>query len=164
MAPKSLLRHERTRSPVADFLPGTRFERVLLDEPARCAPTEVRRLLLCSGRLYVDLFAARQACAEAAQRTAILRLEQLSPFPYDRVAEAMERYPNAELVWCQEEPMNQGAWTYVRPRIETACRRNGADQGRALRYVGRQPGAAPATGLLQLHTAELEAVVLEAFA
>ena len=80
-------------------------------------------MLLCSGRIWIDLLAAREALGEAGRSIAILRLEQIAPFPYDLLASALESFPRAELLWVQEEPLNAGAWSYVRPRIDMVAAR-----------------------------------------
>ena len=162
------------RSPLEEFLPGQRFKRVLLDEPTCESPADATRILICSGRLWVDLLAARDDMGEAGNGIGILRIEQIAPFPFDLVASTIERYPNAELCWVQEEPLNYGAWGYVRPRIELLTAEHSATAdgatthasaqtaARSVRYIGRRPSAAPATGLLELHKAEQENLLREA--
>jgi 2-oxoglutarate dehydrogenase E1 component len=153
--PKSLLRHPRCVSPLADLAEG-RFEPVIDDRAADPAP--VRRVVLCSGKVYFDLVKAR----EDAKRddVALVRVERLYPFPAAEVAAALARYPGtAEIVWCQEEPRNMGAWRFVRERfldgdVEAA--------GRAPRYAGRAASAAPAPGSLKVHLLEQDALVREA--
>ena len=176
MAPKQLLRHKRIRSPLADFLPGACFKRVVIDAPQHDDPKAATRLLLCSGRIWLDLLEAREARGEAGMPIGIIRLEQIAPFPYDLVSDELAKYPNAEVLWVQEEPLNAGAWSYVRPRIEMAAARAAADcsggsggggeaaaaAARPVRYVGRLPSAAPATGLRELHLLELEDLLREA--
>jgi len=164
MAPKQLLRHKRIRSPLRDFLPETRFQRVLVDPPVGTNPRDATRLLLCSGRIWIDLITAREAMGEAGNSIALLRLEQIAPFPYDLVSSALAEYPNAEIIWVQEEPLNCGAWAYVRPRLELVTNQEqhqnsvtaSTPSHRAVRYVGRKPSAAPATGLRELHMLELD--------
>ena len=169
MSPKQLLRHKAVRSPVGDFLPGTMFERVIVDEPlAGGAPAHATRLILCSGRIWLDLMGMRNANPEAAAGIALLRLEQIAPFPYDRVKSELERFPHAELVWVQEEPINAGAWAYVQPRVNVAASQpatpggDGPGSVRRIRYVGRRASAAPATGLIELHKLELADLLKEA--
>jgi len=191
MAPKGLLRDARLVSPMDDFVSGRVFEPVLGEsEPEALAPSDqVRRLLLCSGRLYFDLVGARKAFD--AWDVAIVRVEQLSPFPYQEVRDQLARFPNAQVVWVQEEAMNYGAWTYVRPRLETTARSLGRQPGASnndglrqqqlnlrgvlpgapgaaaatelVTYVGRNPSAAPATGLWDLHNLESEELLEDAF-
>lgn len=164
MAPKQLLRHKAIRSPVKSFLPGTRFERVICDDPPDVEPIDVTRLVICSGRVWLDLLGARQK-APAGRTIAILRLEQIAPFPYDRLASVLERFPCAELVWAQEEPLNAGAWSYVRPRINNTAARvatQNVSSFRTVSYVGRRAAAAPATGLIELHQLELQELLNDA--
>lgn len=173
MAPKDMLRDARLSSPLEHFLPGAVFEPVLSEpEPEKLAPPQsVRRLLFCSGRVYFDLVAAREARRDFG--VAIVRVEQLSPFPYQEVREQIARWPNAQVVWAQEEAMNYGAWSYVRPRLENTARtvrepepgppRGMERQAALVAYVGRNPSAAPATGLVALHARESEELLEAAF-
>ena len=94
-------------------------------------------------QIWIDLLAAREAMGEAGETVALLRVEQIAPFPYDLLADALAKFPNAELVWAQEEPLNAGAWAYVRPRIETVTRHECAAAPRTVRYAGRRPTATP---------------------
>jgi 2-oxoglutarate dehydrogenase E1 component len=182
MSPKQLLRHKRIRSPVADFLPGTRFNRLLIDEPLIGDPLKADRLLFCSGRVWLDLICMRDEHPHDADRIVLVRFEQIAPFPYDLVAETLERFPNAELVWVQEEPINAGAWEYVQRRIDMTAAKADCDEPpsasgapsrynkvpddnvgeRRVRYVGRRPSSAPATGLFELHKSELKELIHEA--
>src|SRR5580698_5229447 len=155
MTPKSLLRHKKCVSFLSDMTPGTSFHRVLRDQ-AEVVPgattiqlvpdNQIRRVVLCSGKVYFDLMEEREKRGE--NRIQILRLEQLYPFPDSVLAEELNRFPKAELVWCQEEPKNQGAWTFVAPRLETLT-------GGKPRYVGRPEYASTAAGLMKQHLAEL---------
>jgi 2-oxoglutarate dehydrogenase E1 component len=149
--PKSLLRHPRCLSSLDELAEG-RFEPVLDD---RLDPARVRRIVLCSGKVYYDLLKAR----EEARRddVALVRLERLYPFPAGEISTLLERYPQqAELVWCQEEPRNMGAWRFLRERFLDGEVVAG---GRQLRYVGRDASASPAPGQLRVHLAEQEALV-----
>jgi 2-oxoglutarate dehydrogenase E1 component len=153
MTPKSLLRHPRCQSPLAALAEG-RFEEVLDDGGAD--PGRVRRIVLTVGKLYYDLLKAREE--QHVQGVAILRLEQLYPFPMEALGAALARYPeSAELVWAQEEPRNMGAWRFVRE--EFLDRASGIAHGRVPRYVGREASASPAPGSLKAHTEEQEAIV-----
>ena len=121
--PKSLLRHASAVSSLADMAENSRFQRVIPDASAPgelVSPKKVRRLLLCSGKVYYDL--AKHRAEHKVHDVAIVRVEQLAPFPFDLVAEAVKSYPNAEVMWVQEEPRNMGGWAYVAPRIQTATR------------------------------------------
>ncbi|XP_017882188.1 2-oxoglutarate dehydrogenase, mitochondrial isoform X6 [Ceratina calcarata] len=151
MTPKSLLRHPEAKSSFDLMLENTEFLRVIPDEgPASQSPNNVKRVIFCSGKVYYDLKKAR-AERQLDDKIAIARVEQISPFPYDLVKKESAKYPNAELVWAQEEHKNQGAWTYVQPRFHTAL--NGT---RPLTYAGRPTGASPATGSKMQHLKELK--------
>jgi len=152
MSPKSLLRHRLVKSDIEDFLPGTRFQRMLPDVSIDLVATEqMRKVVFCSGKVYFDLLAARDAAG--VKDVAITRIEQISPFPFDEVQKEVAKYPNANVVWCQEEPKNGGAWAYVRPRIVTAAR-DVRDVAPA--YAGRKPAASTATGYGSWHVKEME--------
>ena len=119
--PKSLLRHKSAVSTLADMADGSAFQRFIPDAHASlAAPKKVRKLLLCSGKVYYDL--EKQRAEAGANDVAIARVEQIAPFPFDAVAAEVARFPNAQVVWVQEEPRNMGAWFYVWPRIMSATR------------------------------------------
>ena len=166
MAPKSLLRHRATVSALSELGPRTSFAPVLLTLGGDAVsedsgtPRAVRKVVFCSGRVYVDLLEKCRA-AEASD-VAIVRLEQISPFPYHAVQEHLERFSSAQLVWCQEEPMNAGAWAYVKPRLQLVAHATSSSERRELRYAGRNPSAAAATGLAEIHKAELTELLAEA--
>ena len=159
MAPKSLLRHKRCVSPLDDMGPGSSFHRVLWDPARLVARTKVKRVVLCTGKVFYDLFEAR--AERAIKDVALVRIEQLAPFPDGPVAEALAMYPKAEVVWCQEEPRNMGAWTFVAPRIEEVLA-GLKIAGVRPRYVGRPEAASPATGLIKTHVAEQAALLDQA--
>jgi 2-oxoglutarate dehydrogenase E1 component len=159
MTPKSLLRHKLAVSPLKDFGPDSSFHRVLPEAETLVAGNKVRRVVLCSGKVYYDLLADRQA--RGIDDVALLRLEQLYPFPADPLAVELAKYPNAEIVWCQEEPANMGAWFFVDRRIEAVLTSLKHKAGRPL-YAGRSELAATATGLLRRHNAEQAALIEEA--
>jgi len=148
MTPKSLLRHKECVSTLADFGPGTSFKRILADTDQLTDDTKVRRVILCSGKVYFDLVAERRK--RKIDDIAILRIEQLYPFPFSRLGVRLSQYPNAEVVWCQEEPENMGAWYFVDRRIERAL------SGLNMRpiYIGRPEAASPATGSARTHVKE----------
>lgn len=165
MTPKSLLRHRHVRSDMKDFRRQSSFHRVLWDmaevDPASAIKlkpdAEISRVILCSGKVYYDLYERRE---EAGIRDIqIIRLEQLYPFPARALGEELGRFPKAEVIWCQEEPGNMGAWTFVEPAIEDVLVRMGAEHTRP-RYVGRPPAAATATGQMKAHLRE-QAVLLD---
>ncbi|HXW21888.1 MAG TPA: 2-oxoglutarate dehydrogenase E1 component, partial [Rhodomicrobium sp.] len=167
MTPKSLLRHKRVVSPIEDFGPETTFHRVLWDhaelggsEKVKLALDEdIQRVVLCSGKVYYDLFEERETRRNG--EIYLMRVEQIYPFPARALIQELSRFPNAEIVWCQEEPKNQGAWTFVEANIEWVLDHIGADSRRP-RYVGRPACASTAAGLMSKHTAELHAFLDEA--
>ncbi|WP_432522389.1 multifunctional oxoglutarate decarboxylase/oxoglutarate dehydrogenase thiamine pyrophosphate-binding subunit/dihydrolipoyllysine-residue succinyltransferase subunit [Kineococcus sp. SYSU DK006] len=151
--PKSMLRLKAAQSDVADFTSGT-FEEVIADTAGLDA-SAVTRVLLCSGKVYWDLVAERTARGDTT--TAIVRVEQLAPLPLERILEVVGAHPDAELVWVQEEPANQGGWTHVAMGMSSASPRR-------LRRVSRPASASPAAGSAKRHQAEQRALVEEAFA
>nr|WP_310523267.1 2-oxoglutarate dehydrogenase E1 component [Polymorphobacter sp.] len=151
--PKSLLRHKRAVSTLADMDAGTSFHRCL-DDLAPCQPEKIRRLVMCSGKVYYDLLEAREKTGR--DDVYLLRVEQIYPFPADIIADYAARFPGLEeIVWAQEEPANAGAWTFVAPLIEEAL-------GRRPSYAGRAAAAATATGLMRRHNAEQAKLIAEA--
>ena len=159
MTPKSLLRHKMAVSTTEEFLGDSQFHR-LLSDPSAPADTEVTRLVLCSGKVAYDLIEARDAAGD--KNTAIVRVEQLYPFPGEPLVERLKRMPNLQdVVWAQEEPKNNGYWFFVEPLIEEALEKAGTRVSRA-RYAGRAAAASPATGLMKRHTAEQGALVADA--
>uniref|UniRef100_A0AAQ4RTL3 2-oxoglutarate dehydrogenase complex component E1 n=1 Tax=Gasterosteus aculeatus aculeatus TaxID=481459 RepID=A0AAQ4RTL3_GASAC len=156
--PKSLLRHPDARSSFDELADGTKFKRVIPDEGlATQNPDQVKRVIFCTGKVYYEL--ARERRQHKLERDiAIIRLEQISPFPFDLVRAEVEKYTNAELVWCQEEHKNMGYYDYVRPRLLTVV----ADR-KPVWYVGRDPAAAPATGSKFTHLNELKRFMDTAF-
>ncbi len=159
MTPKSLLRHKLAVSAVADMAEGSHFSFVLGETDRLVAAEEVKRVVICSGKVYYDLLVERRE--KGIQDVAIIRLEQIFPFPESTLGRILEPYANAEVVWCQEEPANMGAWSFVDRRIEKVLMANG---GRATRpvYAGRVDAASPATGLAKVHAAEQMALVRDA--
>ena len=159
MSPKSLLRHPMAASPIEDLATGT-FQPVL-DDAQRPNGAAVTRLLLCSGKVVVELEAAEERAA--ADWIAIARIEQLAPFQNTAIAAVLARYPNLEeIVWVQEEPRNMGAWSYVEPRLRDLIGQLGRDL--PLRYVGRPERASPAEGFADRHAAEHARIVSTALA
>ena len=123
------------------------------------ADDQIRRVVICSGKVYYDLLAKRNE--EGLKDVYILRLEQFYPFPAQSLSKELGRFKDAEIVWCQEEPKNQGAWSFVEPNLEWVLDRIGARCKRAV-YAGRSAMASPATGLASRHKAEQEALVTAA--
>jgi len=164
MSPKSLLRAPFARSTFADMATGTAFRKVIAEsgEGVEMVPDEkVERVILSSGKVYYDLLQRRTDSKMG--NVALIRVEQISPFPFHEVAEQLKRYPNAQIVWCQEEPMNMGAYVYCKDRIITACEQLCGRTNVKVKYVGRQPSAATAAGHLYSHKKELEAFLKDAF-
>ncbi|HYC06144.1 MAG TPA: 2-oxoglutarate dehydrogenase E1 component [Azospirillaceae bacterium] len=157
--PKSLLRHKQCVSPLDMFTNGQTFHRVLYEDVQLAAPEKIRRVVLCTGKVYYDLFAEREA--RGVNDIAIIRLEQLYPFPAKALAQELAKYPNADVVWCQEEPANMGAWFFVDRRVEAVLTELGHKAGRP-KYAGRAEAAAPATGLLKRHNQEQAKLLDEA--
>jgi 2-oxoglutarate dehydrogenase E1 component len=151
MTPKSLLRHKLCVSDLAEMGPGTTFHRVLPETEGLVADDKVMRVVLCSGKVYYDLLAERTE--RGIKDVAIIRLEQLYPFPVRSMTEELSRYRNADVVWCQEEPWNMGAWTYVDRRLEDLLGELDMQAKRPI-YAGRLEAASTATGLLRRHNEE----------
>ncbi|MBS0222127.1 MAG: 2-oxoglutarate dehydrogenase E1 component [Proteobacteria bacterium] len=151
MTPKSLLRHKECVSTLADFGPGSSFRRILIETETLVDREKVRRVILCSGKVYFDLLAERRK--RRIDDIAILRVEQLYPFPITRLGVRLAHYPNAEVVWCQEEPENMGAWHFVDRRIERSLAGIDVRSKRPV-YIGRPEAASTATGSLRTHLKE----------
>ncbi|MEZ5648528.1 MAG: 2-oxoglutarate dehydrogenase E1 component [Alphaproteobacteria bacterium] len=159
MTPKSLLRHKRCVSRLIDFGPGTSFHRVLPDDAAGTAALAkdeaIRRVILCSGKVYYDLLEEREN--RKISDIYLLRVEQLYPFPRKSLMRELARFPNAEIVWCQEEPQNTGAWFFIDRRIESVLEELD-HKSRRPKYIGRPEAASPATGNYKRHIAEQNAL------
>ena len=169
--PKSLLRHKRVISSLEEMSIDTTFHRVLWDDadtqhhPSERTPIdlkkddEISRVVMCSGKVYYDLLEAREAAG--LNDVYLMRIEQLYPFPARALIAELGRFPQAEMVWCQEEPRNMGGWTFVEPNIEWVLDHVDARFKRA-RYAGRAASASTATGLLSRHQYEQKALVEDA--
>ena len=175
MTPKSLLRHKKAVSTLADMAEGSTFHRVLHDD-AQTRPdvagitlkpdAEIRRVVLCSGKVYYDLLERREKDAAEGRPVDdvyLMRLEQFYPWPMKSLLTELGRFPNADLVWCQEEPKNMGGWTFVDPWLELTLEKLDIRAKRA-RYVGRPASASTASGLMSRHLNELNVFLTEAFA
>jgi 2-oxoglutarate dehydrogenase E1 component len=154
--PKSLLRHKLAVSPLHAFNNGSTFLTVIPEIDALAPAEQVRRVVLCSGKVYYDLLAARRD--QKVDDVAIVRLEQFYPFPIRSLPAAIASYKNADVVWCQEEPENMGGWTFVDRRIETTLSSLDMKAKRPI-YVGRDAAASPATGLARTHNEQQAALV-----
>ena len=169
MTPKSMLRNKRAVSSLDAFAAGTTFHRLLWDtaethkgEKIKLARDDkIRRVILCSGKVYYDLYEEREK--RGIDDVYLLRVEQLYPFPLKALVKELSRFKKADIVWCQEEPKNMGAWTFVEPYLEWVLGQVGGKSKRA-RYAGRPAAAATATGLMSKHLAQLKAFLDECFA
>ena len=169
MTPKSLLRHKKAVSSLADMAEGSSFHRVLQDDAETGGPTEVRlmddarirRVVLCSGKVYFDLLDEREK--RGATDVYLMRLEQFYPWPMKSLTTELARFATADLVWCQEEPKNMGGWMFVDPWLELTLARMKISAKRA-RYVGRPASASTAAGLMSRHMKELQTFLAAAFA
>jgi 2-oxoglutarate dehydrogenase E1 component len=166
MTPKSLLRHRLAISDLADFTTGSSFHRVLWDDAQKghsdtklAADDKIRRVVICSGKVYYDLLEERDA--RGIDDIYLLRVEQFYPFPAMSLVKELTRFKAAEVIWCQEEPKNQGGWNFMEPNLEWVLTRVGASRPRP-RYVGRPAAASPATGLLSQHKKQQDALVNDA--
>ena len=157
MTPKSLLRHKLAVSPLAEMAEGSRFQFVIPE--AEVAPKGVKRVVISTGKVYYDLLQERRD--KGVTDVALVRLEQIYPFPVRSLTEALKPYPDAEVIWCQEEPEHNGAWTFVARRIEAVLGELGGKASRP-RYVGRAAAASPATGQAKVHTQQQQKLVHEA--
>ena len=166
MTPKSLLRHPMAISRAEDFTDGSTFHRVLWDDAQKGNSTQklkaddkIKRVVLCSGKVYYDLLAERDA--QGLEDVYLLRVEQLYPVPTMSLTQELGRFPKAEVIWCQEEPKNQGAWLFVEPDVETILTKLRGKTTR-MTYAGRKASASPATGLASRHKYEQQQLVAQA--
>jgi 2-oxoglutarate dehydrogenase E1 component len=170
MTPKSLLRHKKAVSSLSEMADGSSFHRVLHDD-AQSRPEisgieivpddKIRRVVLCSGKVYYDLLDGREK--RKINDVYLMRLEQFYPWPMKSMITELGRFKNADLVWCQEEPKNMGGWTFVDPWLELTLDRTEMKVKRA-RYAGRPASASTAAGLMSRHLKELETFLEDAFA
>ncbi|MGC2093275.1 MAG: 2-oxoglutarate dehydrogenase E1 component, partial [Methylocella sp.] len=169
MTPKSLLRHKRAVSTLDEFAIGASFHRLLPDDGeqapggtiALVEDTRMRRVVLCSGKVYYDLLEEREK--RAIDDVYLLRVEQLYPFPLKALVAALSRFKGADIFWCQEEPKNMGAWNFVDPYLEWVLGQAGGKTKRP-RYAGRPAAASTATGLMSKHLAQFKAFIDDVFA
>jgi 2-oxoglutarate dehydrogenase E1 component len=167
MTPKSLLRHKRAVSRLDELGADTTFHRILYDDAAMlpdekiklAADDKIRRIVLCSGKVYYDLYEEREK--RGIDDVYLMRVEQLYPVPLKALVQELGRFKNAEVVWCQEEPRNMGAWHFIEPYLEWVLNQVHAPNKRP-RYAGRAAAAATATGLMSKHLAQLKALLDEA--
>jgi 2-oxoglutarate dehydrogenase E1 component len=167
MTPKSLLRHKRAVSTLADFGPDSHFNRLLRDDAETLKgekiklvkDDKIRRVVLCTGKVYYDLYEDREQ--RGVDDVYLLRVEQLYPFPLKALVHELARFKKADVVWCQEEPKNMGSWTFIEPYMEWVLAQVGGKAKRP-RYAGRPASAATATGLMSRHMAQMKAFFEEA--
>ena len=166
MTPKSLLRHKMAVSNAEDFTTGSSFHRLMWDDAQKgnsdttlVKDDKIKRVVMCSGKVYYDLLEERDA--RGIDDIYLLRVEQFYPFPAQSAVQELERFKNAEVVWCQEEPKNQGAWTFIEPNIEWVLGKIDAKHQRP-KFVGRAASASPATGLASTHKKQQAALVNDA--
>ena len=166
MTPKSLLRNKFAVSPKKEFVEGSSFHRVLWDDAQKGISqtklkedSKIKRIIACSGKVYYDLLQERDT--HNLTDTYLLRVEQLYPVPALALTKELGRFKNADLIWCQEEPKNQGAWSFIEPNLEQILGRLKVKAKRA-NFVGRPPSASPATGLASQHKEQQEKLVFEA--
>jgi 2-oxoglutarate dehydrogenase E1 component len=166
MTPKSLLRHKRATSRLDEFGPDTTFHRLLWDD-AQTNPDEkiklvaddkIRKVVMCSGKVYYDLLEEREK--REINDVYLLRVEQLYPVPMKALVHELQRFKQAEMIWCQEEPRNMGSWHFIEPYLEWVLNQVGAKHKRP-RYAGRPASAATATGLMSKHQAQLKSMLDE---
>jgi 2-oxoglutarate dehydrogenase E1 component len=166
MTPKSLLRHKRAVSRLDEMAADSTFHRLLYDDAemlegqaiSLVPDARIRRVVVCSGKVYFDLYEEREK--RGIDDIYILRVEQLYPFPLKAMGDCLARFPAADIVWCQEEPQNMGAWTFAAPRIAAVLGDVGMRQS-APAYAGRRAAASPATGLYRQHV-KGQATLIEA--
>jgi len=168
MTPKSLLRHKKCVSTLEEMGPGSSFHRVLWDDAEYqpgstvklVADSKIKRVIICSGKVYYDLLEEREK--RGIDNIYLLRTEQFYPYPAQSMIKELQRFKNAEMVWCQEEPKNMGAWTFIEPNLEWTLEQIGAKHKRPT-YVGRPASASTAAGQMSRHIKELESFLDDAF-
>jgi 2-oxoglutarate dehydrogenase E1 component len=155
MTPKSLLTRAEAVSPVEDFLDGTCFQEVLPDPSAKVDAAKVTRVVFCTGKVFYDLLKHRDE--NELFTTAIVRIEQLYPFHHEMVEALVSNFPAAaKFIWCQEEPLNMGAWSYIEPRLQKVVNTR-------VRYAGRDRASSPAAGSKAVHLREQKMLIETAF-
>ncbi|GAM18617.1 hypothetical protein SAMD00019534_017920 [Acytostelium subglobosum LB1] len=156
VGPKVLLRHPNCYSSLDEMTPGTTFQTVLSDPDTISNPSAIERVIFCTGKIFYDLQEERKKLGDT--KTAVVRVEELSPFPYERIEEELNRYSNAtRFAWCQEEQQNAGAWSFVEPRFKRW------DQTSNIKYIGRGPLCASAIGISNIHKKEVAQLSKDAF-
>jgi 2-oxoglutarate dehydrogenase complex dehydrogenase (E1) component-like enzyme len=155
MMPKSLLRHEKSSSPIIDFTEKS-FESVIDDSEVKEA-SQVKKIIFCSGKIFITLSTEREA--QKISNVAIVRVEELYPFPEVEIKNILKKYSKAtQFIWAQEEPQNMGAWSFISPKILKVL-----GEGRSLMFVGREEAASPAVGSHKMHELEEKEILKNAF-
>jgi len=154
--PKSTLRHKKNTSNIDQYINGSTFHRILTDLISPIEKKKKKRLILCSGKIYFEIQDRLENLN--IKNIAIIRIEQIYPFPYEIIKDELIHYKDAEIIWCQEEPKNMGAWGFIRSRIENLMSESGTKQS-YLHYVGRSPAASPAAGSLPRHLTNQENII-----
>jgi 2-oxoglutarate dehydrogenase E1 component len=158
MSPKSLLRKKQVACDIEEFVDGTSFKRIIPETQGLVADDKMRKVVLCSGKVYYDVAEKREE--DGIKDVAIIRVEQLYPFPKEEVLQQLGRYKNADFAWLQEEPKNMGAWLFIRAYLDEALAELGHDK--RVDYVGRISAASPATGFYKVHNVEQADIVANA--
>jgi len=161
MSPKNLLRHRLATSPLKDFEESNTFLTLIPETNTDMVEdSKIRRVLFVTGKVYYDLFEDRQK--RNLKDVAIVRIEQIHPFPFAKVQEQLKKYPNAQVCWVQEEPKNMGAWSFIGPHLTTAGKESRGPSFTPS-YIGRAPSASPATGFGSEHSAQVAKIMEESF-
>ena len=155
MTPKSTLRHKGNTSSIEDFVNGSTFHRVLSNHLSIDQEKHINRLIFCSGKIYFEL---QDHINELALKNVyIIRLEQLYPFPYEALKEGIQKFNQCEMIWCQEEPKNMGAWQFIEKRIQSVLIKINAKN--TLHFIGRRAAASPATGVFDRHLSNQKNII-----
>ena len=155
MTPKSTLRHKGNTSPLEDFVNGSSFHRVLRKPITKDEKSKINRVVLCSGKIYFEL--QDHINELALENIHIIRLEQLYPFPYEALEEEIVDFKNCEMIWCQEEPRNMGAWQFIQERVQSVLQRVVGND--TLHFIGRRAAASPATGVFDRHLSNQQNII-----
>ena len=155
MTPKSTLRHKGNTSPLEDFVNGSSFHRVLRKPITKDEKSKINRVVLCSGKIYFEL--QDHINELALENIHIIRLEQLYPFPYEALEEEIVDFKNCEMIWCQEEPRNMGAWQFIQERVQSVLQSVVGND--TLHFIGRRAAASPATGVFDRHLSNQQNII-----
>ena len=160
VAPKKLLRYKGACSDIEDFTEGTKYKLMIEDQhKTLVAPEKVRKVILCSGQVYYDLEAKRET--DKTNDVAIIRVENLCPFPFKEVSAELGKYKNAKITWAQEEPKNAGGWYFLQQRLRSVAK--GLNRSTKIEYAGRPIMAATAVGFTKTHNEQLDQLLTDAF-